>query len=152
MAEKIITPIKSYILKSQLKQLDDSKDENDKIRIHRAISWLKSAEDHEENPDIQFISLWIAFNSCYARNDEKDIELSELRNFKDFIYKLVDHDEESLIFELLWNKFSGPIRLLIDNKYAYKNFWDSINNNDNNWEHSFEISNYKAFGYLTTKE
>jgi hypothetical protein len=36
------------------------------IRLHRAISWLKSAEKQDDNLDIKFISLWIAFNACYA--------------------------------------------------------------------------------------
>ncbi len=30
------------------------------IRIHRAISWIKSAEKQDGNLDMKFISLWIA--------------------------------------------------------------------------------------------
>lgn len=36
------------------------------IRLHRSISWLKSAEKQDGNLDMKFISLWIAFNACYA--------------------------------------------------------------------------------------
>jgi hypothetical protein len=36
------------------------------IRLHRAISWLKSAEKQDGNLDLKFISLWIAFNASYA--------------------------------------------------------------------------------------
>ena len=37
-----------------------------RIRIHRAISWLKSAEKQEGNLDMKFLSLWIALNATYA--------------------------------------------------------------------------------------
>ena len=36
------------------------------IRIHRAISWLKSAEKQEGNLDMKFVSLWVSFNACYV--------------------------------------------------------------------------------------
>lgn len=36
------------------------------LRLYRAISWLKKAESTEDL-DIRFISLWIAFNAAYAK-------------------------------------------------------------------------------------
>lgn len=36
------------------------------IRIHRAISWVKSAEKQDGNLDMKFLSLWIALNACYC--------------------------------------------------------------------------------------
>ena len=103
-------------LKEKSRNFDDSVSENDRIRIHRAISWLKCGEEQDDNPDLKFISLWIAFNSCYAADDHNDYSLTERQQFTDFISKLVEHDQNGLIFELLWHKFSGPIRLLIENK------------------------------------
>lgn len=41
----------------------DGCDESFRIRIHRAISWVKKARAlPEEDIDLNFISLWIAFN------------------------------------------------------------------------------------------
>ena len=36
------------------------------LRLHRALSWLNRAEQLADDPDSQFIFLWIAFNAAYA--------------------------------------------------------------------------------------
>lgn len=126
--------IKSSILKDKLKLLSKDLDGNNAIRLHRAISWVKCAEDHTDNPDLKFITLWIAFNACYADNDAHEYVLSEKKRFKDFICTLVNYDVEDRFFKLLWYKFSGPVRLLIDNKYAYKQFWDAQRGQFIEWE------------------
>ena len=41
------------------------------LRVHRALSWLSRAEQAED-PDGQFIFLWIAFNAAYATEIEED--------------------------------------------------------------------------------
>jgi len=146
MEEDII--IKSVTLKKKLKTLDQLENENDRIRIHRAISWLKCAEEQADNFDLKFISLWITFNACYADSDMIDFSLTERKQFKDFISKLVKHDKEDLIFKILWFKFSGPIRLLIDNKYAYKRFWDANKNNSIDWQSPFEKTKLDSKNYL----
>ena len=99
--------IKSSILKKKLKALIVSIDESDVIRLHRAISWVKCAEDQENNTDLKFITLWIAFNACYADNDAIEYTLSEKKRFKDFIERLVKSDKEERFFKLLWFKFSS---------------------------------------------
>ena len=147
-----ITFLSAAELKEKSRRFDDSVSENDRIRIHRAISWLKCAEEQEDNPDLKFISLWIAFNACYAENELNDFSLTERQRFTDFISKLVKHDQEEFIFELLWHKFSGPIRLLIDNKYAYKLFWDAEHNNDIDWQNRFEQSKIDSWKYLSNQE
>ena len=144
--------IKSDSLKTRLRQLDESVNENDRIRIHRAISWLKCAEEQNDNPDLKFISLWVAFNACYADNEANDYTLTEKQQFKDFITKLVNHDREEFIFELLWYKFSGPIRLLIDNKYAYKQFWDDERIGNVDWQRSFKKSKIDSRNFLAHQQ
>ncbi len=51
-------------LKAQLKTNKDNINEKHAVRLHRAISWLKCAEDIQDNLDLQYISLWISFNAC----------------------------------------------------------------------------------------
>lgn len=96
--------------------------ENNAIRIHRPISWLESSSDVKDNDDFTFISLWISFNACYAVQMPKDEIFSEKENFRVFLKKLVKLDTEKKFYNLLWNQFSGPVRLLINNQYVLKLF------------------------------
>ena len=77
VTEKNIEIIGSSILKQKLKTVADNNNENDNIRLHRAISWLKCAEEHSDNIDVKFITLWVSFNACYADNTNNDISLGE---------------------------------------------------------------------------
>lgn len=129
--------------------------ESHNIRIHRAISWLKSAEDCEANPDLQLVSLWIAFNACYGNPNDR-IQ-AERQNFSAFIAKLVHHDTENRIYNLLWNHFSGPIRKLIDSRYLFKPFWDFHRGEIQDWKLAYDksvndatlmFSNYNVTGTL----
>ena len=139
-------------LKNKLKEVGNSGAENDKIRLHRAISWLKCTEDHDDNPDIKFITLWIAFNACYADDEANLDSFTEKQHFRDFIKKLVNHDTEELFFNILWKKFSGPIRTLIENQYAYKYFWVAQRKNTEDWERSFKRGIQKGGEYLANQE
>jgi hypothetical protein len=49
-------------LKARQRKLRDTLPENVNLRAHRALSWLKAA-DEVEQPDAKFIFLWIAFNA-----------------------------------------------------------------------------------------
>ena len=150
MEENII--IKSATLKKKLKTLDQLENENDRIRIHRAISWLKCAEEQADNFDLKFISLWIAFNACYADSDISDYSLTERKRFKEFISKLIEHDNKKLIFNLLWEKFSGSVRLLIENKYTFNLFWEANRDKSIRWESDFNLSKSNSWNYLAHQE
>jgi hypothetical protein len=53
-------------LQEKLRNLRENMPEAHAVRLHRAISWLLCAEEQKNNHDLQFISLWIAFNACYS--------------------------------------------------------------------------------------
>ncbi|MCK0125751.1 HEPN domain-containing protein [Gelidibacter sp. F2691] len=144
--------VKASFLKDKLKSLAPDLDDNDAIRLHRAISWVKCAEEQAANPDLKFITLWIAFNACYAYSDAHELVLSEKKRFRDFICKLVSFDAEDRFFKLLWYKFSGPVRLLIDNKYAYKQFWDAQRGQSLDWEALFKQSKIDSRNYLAHQQ
>jgi hypothetical protein len=93
------------------------------IRIHRAISWLKSAEKQDGNLDMKFISLWIALNTCYAVDLNGISSKPERAKLRDFTSSLVLYDR-SRLYNLFWEKFSGPVRILIENKFVYEKFWE----------------------------
>ena len=112
---------------------------------------MKSAEDLQDNLDLQYISLWISFNACYANNLSKGELLSEKDSFSAFISKLVKHDQEKRFNHLLWNQFSGPVRLLIENKYVYKPFWEFQRGEIKDWKKSYEKSVSDSMKYLSAQ-
>ena len=93
------------------------------IRLHRAISWLKSSEKQEENLDMKFLSLWIAFNACYAVDLNGITSKPERAKLRDFTSSLVQFDRTRL-YNLFWEKYSGPVRVLIENKFVFEKFWE----------------------------
>ena len=94
-----------------------------RIRIHRTISWLKSAEKQEGNLDMKFLSLWIACNACYAVGLNGISSKSEKAKLRDFTSSLVQFDRTRL-YNLFWEKYSGPVRVLIENKFVFEKFWE----------------------------
>lgn len=93
------------------------------LRLHRAFSWLQKAEQ-DEDLDSQFISLWIAFNAAYAR------ELDEAKDraiFNEFLLRICAFDVDQQLYDLVWQKFSQSIRLLMDNPFVFQPFWDFHN-------------------------
>ena len=117
--------------------------------MHRSISWLSAAEKQVEDPDLYFISLWIAFNACYAHDGSSATIKTERERLKSFTATLVECDEEQRIFNILWQKFSGAIRVLLENKFVFKGFWDFNRGEIQSWESAFERSNTEALKYLS---
>lgn len=150
--ENQIEVIKSSFLKEKLKEKALNIDEEKIIRLHRAISWLKCSEEVSDNIDLKFISLWISFNACYAVSENQDQSLTEKKRFREFIGKLVLFDKEEYFFKLLWFKFSGPIRVLIDNKFAYKQFWDAQRGDKVDWKRLFDQSKIDSRNYLAHQQ
>jgi hypothetical protein len=143
--------MKADQLKRKLKITTDI-ESNHCIRLHRAISWLKAAEVSNDNPDAQFIFLWICFNSCYSMEKVGAISNSERKSLHEFLVKLISLDFEHQIFNLFWQKYSGPIRLLIQNKYLFKLFWDFHRGEVKDWEKEFEKSIILADTYLAKQD
>ena len=113
------------------------------LRVHRAISWIGRAEACGEDHDACFIFLWIAFNAAYA--DEREFQAiapGERAAFVDYFGKLVALDRDGRIYNALWEKFSGPVRLLMQNKFVFNPFWQYHNGMDGfaDWETRFEAS------------
>ena len=123
-----------------------------RLRIHRSLSWLKQAEQTKEL-DFKFISLWIAFNAAYAREIE-DIPIGDKATFNEFIMRICALDEEYQVYNLIWQKFSGSIRLLLDNKYIFQPFWDFHNGkiSETEWEKAFFLAKDKLLYALEEKK
>lgn len=115
-------------LKARLKQAGDEMPEVTRIRLHRAISWLKRAEQEPGDHDARFIFLWIAFNAAYAH--EFGFEQPERELLRGFLAKLVKVDAGKTLHQVVFKEFSGPVRTLIDNKYVFDPFWRALRDHD----------------------
>ena len=127
-------------LQRKLKAVQSQLSEVHAIRLHRAISWMKAAEEQEKNQDLRLVCLWVAANSLYAMDEARFEVMAERERFADFVDRLVALDTQERLYNLLWNKFSGPVRLLVENKYVYSPFWDFQRGEGRDWERGFEKS------------
>lgn len=130
-------------LKSKHRELRDGFPETMSLRVHRAISWIGRAEECTHDADARFIFLWIAFNAAYA--DERtfqDAHQNERSSFQDYFGHLVALDGDKRIYNALWQRFAGPVRLLMSNRYVYNPFWLHQNgiNGFEDWEARFRAS------------
>jgi len=116
------------------------------LRVHRALSWLNRAEQLADDRDGHFIFLWIAFNAAYATDLDEKYRASERALFHGFLQKLIALDDRNAIQQLVWTEFSGNIRLLLDNKYIYQDFWNHRNGKltEAEWSGSFADANKAA--------
>lgn len=109
---------------------------------------VKKAHDAEKQKDIdvQFIALWVAFNAAYAKALRHTSIASERSNFKDFLNLICRLDKEKRLYTLVWNKFSGSIRMLLDNRYVFQPFWDFHNGliSQNVWLDNFDNAKKRA--------
>ena len=110
------------------------------LRVHRAISWIGRAEHETEDSDARFVFLWIAFNAAYA--DERDFDPASggaRRDFEEFFARLIRLDPGHRIYNAIWEKFAGPIRMLMQNRYVFQPFWSHQNgiSGHEDWETRF---------------
>lgn len=140
----IVVQTASQKLKSRLKADADRYTEPHRVRLHRAISWLTRAESERDDPDAQFIFLWIAFNSAYAR--EISFDESERSRLVQFFAAVLSVDVGKQLHDVLFKQYSGPIRTLLNNKYVFEPFWKALREHDANssWEAKFAGSKKAA--------
>lgn len=108
------------------------------LRMHRAESWLKKAEETEDD-DTRFITLWIAFNAAYA-NELPGMRASDKSSLSRFLNLICTLDRSEDIYHLVWQRFSGSIRLLLNTPYVFQPFWDYHNQliSESAWQEDFQ--------------
>lgn len=118
------SPLHPSSLKSKQRDLRDGFPTALTLRVHRALSWLTRAEDEHEDLDVRFILLWIGFNAAYAGDLDEARERDHLRIFFEVMVRL---DAGSRIYDMVWQRFSQEIRVLLDNRYVFAPFWKHHN-------------------------
>jgi hypothetical protein len=127
-------------LKAKHKQASNHHGESSRVRLHRAVSWLKRAEREQDDPDAQFVFLWIAFNAAYAQ--EFGFERSERDQLKQFFALLLSVDNTKRLHRLAFDQFTGPIRTMVENKFVFEPFWKALRDHDSSqqWAEQFSAS------------
>ena len=92
------------------------------LRLHRALSWLKRAEQEVDDEDVRFILLWISFNAAYAREVDSE-SATELKRLQIFFNALVKLDIGQRIRDAALDRFREGIHQLVDNRYVFMPFW-----------------------------
>ena len=111
-----------------------------RLRVHRSISWIGRAERAVDD-DARFIFFWIAFNAAYADESVFRESTSSEQQFRaDFFQKAVSLDSKQRIYGAIWENFSGPIRLLMENQYVFGPFWQHHNGitGTEDWQDRFD--------------
>ena len=132
------------------------------IRIHQTIRRNRSDDPNQRRdtsrrtqrtPDAQsgkvasdeekFICLWIAFNAAYGGEATAQNEYPDRERFTNFLEDIINCDKGKEIEHILWEAYSGPIRILLKNQYVYAPFWEWVRDptTDNDWSRRFERVN-----------
>ncbi|MAD46850.1 MAG: hypothetical protein CMI02_07800 [Oceanospirillaceae bacterium] len=139
-------------LKQRLREQRDLLNELQSTRLHRALSWLNAAYQHEADADLKFICGWISFSACCYVEEEGNSPLEEQLAFQRFIQQLVSLDHQERIYDCLWHQFSGPVRALIKNPYVFAPFWESQRRDNDCWKTAFDQSSVAALNFLSRKK
>ena len=112
-------------------------------RMRRARAWLERSQQAGTEEIERFAFLWIAFNAAYgdeaALQDFVERDGESVR-FRLFLRNVVENDTGGVIEEIVWDQFSGPIRVLLTNPYVFFPFWRSVwgLERDSDWRQRFE--------------
>ena len=141
-------------LKTRHRAERDAWHPNLSLRVHRALSWLDRAEQLADDPDGCFILLWIAFNAAYATEIDDRFRLSEQETFRAFLAKLVNLDRHGRIAELVWTEFPKSIRVLLDNRFVFQDFWNFQNGSlpEEEWKRRFAAAKKAAKSALAAHD
>ena len=130
------------------------------LRTYRSISWIRRAEQeydpsnpNESDPDAAFVFYWIAFNAAYA-SEIDDQNIRERAEFEAYFDKILKLDRLGTTYNAIWEKFKGPIRLLLDNKYLFRPFWQNANGKPGfeDWEKRFSRDKCRVHAALGNED
>lgn len=127
--------------------------ENLNLRLQRSLSWLKRSESLYDDGilDESFILYWVSFNSIYSAERKYKPNSSDKDVFFDYFVTINSLDTGKIIYNAVWNSFSGSIRSLIKNKKAFQPYWESLVEDDNLWENKFKRSE-KEFIFAVNRQ
>ena len=116
------------------------------LRTYRGLSWIGRAEMEDEDEDAAFIFYWITFNAIYAEDKPEAEWTPERESFREYFGKIVRLDDDNVVYDAIWERFSQEIRVFLDNRYVFEPFWKFHNgvSGYDEWERRFEGSQRMA--------
>ncbi len=141
------------VLRSRFSEVMENLPRSLALRLHRSLSWIERADQEAEDIDAAFIFHWIAFNAAYARDLPESYGTEERALFGEYFEKIVRFDVNRKIYDAIWSRFSGSIRLLLNNRYVFQPFWRHQNqpHTYGNWEDLF-VRSQKTIGRALARQ
>ncbi len=132
------------VLKAQHRRDRDEWPETTRLRIHRALSWLRRAEQCEDD-DGAFVFLWVAFNAAYGSEIKINDSNKQTDLFTVLIDKLVNFDEDKQL-ERACIEFESAISKLLGSRYTHAEYWKSKRGKmtHQQWRDKFNDANRSA--------
>ncbi len=110
------------------------RDDNLRIRLERAQSWMDLAESHENSAHARFIFYWIAFNAMYGQmppnlNNQEEQLKYQRDQIKEFLERLkrvirVCGERESGRLYRDVHKMKDSLQFLIEDPFLSKKYWE----------------------------
>ena len=147
-------PLTHGILKAKQWERSAGFPETMGLRVHRSISGIGRAEAATD-ADGRFIFLWIGFNAAYADEEEfHNGAPGERATFASYFRKVVTLDPGQRVYDAIWNNFSGPIRVLLHNRFVFNPFWQHHNGigGYEEWEARFRASERRFVRALRARD
>lgn len=119
------TDLSFHVLKTRQREMRKAFPTDFGLRVHRAVSWIEGAEaaSARGDADAAFICYWIAFNATYVQSTDLQVRFTEME-FREWFFEMICNvDGQGVVYDAIWQRFSGPLRLLLDNRYVYEPFW-----------------------------
>ena len=89
-----------------------------RIRVHRAVSWLESAEKHRDDDDICLLSLMISLHACYLRKTDYQKNAGAWDTWKEWLECISYTREFKALGDIVYSKTGSQFfREVIVNPY-----------------------------------
>ncbi|WP_411359940.1 hypothetical protein [Pseudidiomarina sp. YC-516-91] len=153
---KVPLELNHEMLKSYQRKQRDQWSTGLSLRVHRALSWLYRAQQERQRDDLdaEFLFLWIGFNAAYASEYTNDARLTQRDTYAQFFGRIVGYDEQSHLYNMIWQHYPNKIRSLMNNPYVFQPFWDSATGRcaEDTWKASFESAKHAAHQALAERD
>lgn len=115
-------------------------------RMHIASSRKPSAEGDPWDDAWWYEAVDAMADPVRAQEFIAERDLGEQRVFKTYVRRICDLDADRLLYGIIWSEFSGSVRLLLDNRFVFKPFWESQSGRlaESEWEALFQAAKSKA--------
>ncbi|MYC27805.1 MAG: hypothetical protein F4X63_07425 [Nitrospira sp. SB0662_bin_26] len=106
------------------------RDDNLRIRLERAWSWIDLAQSHKNSAHARFIFYWIAFNAIYGLEplNQEDPPPDQMKQIRKLLEKLkgvitiCGEKERGLLYQHI-HKMRGSLEDLIKDSFLIKEYW-----------------------------